>query len=99
MGRKPEGKVEKILKDLGKKIDELIADLKKVKGEAGVEFNSRVDELKRNRDSLENEFKKLRSDDRWKEVEQNLDNAGKDIRKAFDAAFKKQAYSKKENKD
>ena len=89
MDKKEHGKAEKAFKEMGARIDELIEDLKKVKGQAKDEFGDRIEELKKNRDTIEGEFRKVREDDRWKEVQTNLENAGKEIRKAFEAAFSK----------
>lgn len=89
MGRKPEGKAEKMFKDLGKKIDKLIEELKVAKAQAGDEIDDRVEELKRNRDTLKDRFKDFREDDRWSEVEKNLENAGKELKKAFKTTFAK----------
>ena len=87
MDNTQEGKAEKSFKNLGKKIDELLEDLKGFKDKAAVEFEGSVEELKKNRDSIEEEIKNLKDDDRWKEAKQNLENAGKEIKKAFENAF------------
>jgi len=89
MGRKPEGKAEKLFKKLGKKIDSLLSELNVSTGQAKNEFKDRFEEIKRNKASLENEFKdfKEKNKHKWKEVEDSFDKVGEEIRKAFQTAF------------
>lgn len=91
MTTKTQGSAEKMMKDLGKRIDELIEDLKVAKDKAKVEFADEIEELKRNRDVLESEIKGFREKhkDRFDEAERSLQKAGKEIKKAFDDIFKK----------
>ncbi len=49
MGRKPEGSTEKMFKKFGKKIDELLDDVKSSTEQAKDELNPRLEELKRNK--------------------------------------------------
>jgi len=99
MGRKPEGTAEKAFKQLGKKIDQLLVDARGLKDKAAHEFEDSIDELKRNRDSIEEEIQKLKKDDRWTEAKQHLENAGKELKKAFDDAFSKRKQSGPETKE
>ena len=87
MNETEEGRAEKQFKNLGKKIDEILQDAKGFKDKAAQEFEGSIDELKKNRDSIEEEIKRIKDDDRWKEAMQNLENAGREIKKAFEAAF------------
>jgi uncharacterized protein YukE len=91
MGRKPEGNAEKALKDLGKKIDALIADLRKAGGKAKEDFSEQWEDLQKSRDALEKEISEFREKhkDRIEEVEKNLTNAGNELKNAFKAAFGK----------
>ena len=96
MGRKPEGTAEKAFKQLGKKIDQLLVDARGLKDKAAHEFEDSIEELKRNRDSIEEEIQRLKKDERWTEAKQHLENAGKEIKKAFDKAFSKNRKSDQE---
>ncbi len=90
MGRKPEGKAEKMFKNIGKKIDELLGDLKEASNNAEEEYSDRIEELKRNGEKLKEEFSNFREkhQDRIDEVESSLKKAAQDLKKAFDSAFK-----------
>lgn len=92
MGRKPEGKAEKTFKKIGKKIDELLADLKEAGSNAEDEYADRIEELKRSGETLKEEFSNFKDkhQDRIDEVEANLKKAGGDLKKAFNSAFKKE---------
>ena len=87
MGRKPEGKTEKAFKKFGKQIDEMIVDLKNLKNKAKDEYSDQVDELKRNGETLKEEFGKLNEKDKWDEVGDRLESAGKEVKEAFKRAF------------
>ena len=91
MGRKPEGQAEKMFKKVGKKIDELLADLKEAGANAEEEYADRIDELKRSGEKLKDEFSNFKDKhkDRIDDVEQNLKKAGEDLKNAFNSAFKK----------
>ena len=91
MGRKPEGKAEKAFKNIGKKIDELLSDLKEAGSHAEDEYADRIEELKRTGEKLKDEFSNFKDkhQDRIDEVEANLKKAGEDLKNAFNATFKK----------
>ena len=92
MGRKPEGKAEKAFKNIGKKIDELLADLKEAGSHAEEEYSDRIEELKGSGEKLKDEFSNFKDKhkDRIDEVETNLKKAGEDLKNAFNSAFKKE---------
>ena len=91
MGRKPQGSAEKMFKKFGKKVDELLDDLKSSKEQAKDELNPRLEELKRNKVKIEKEFKCFIEKHRgtWDEFEKNLQKAGTQIKDAFGSAFSK----------
>jgi len=91
MGRKPEGKAEKMFKRLGKKIDELLGDIDQASDRAKEEYSDRFEELKRNKETLKKEFGdfKDKHKDKWTELESGLEKAGKEIRDSFNRAFSK----------
>ena len=97
MGRKPEGKAEKMFKRLGKKIDELLSDVDKASDKAKEDYADRFEELKRNKESLKKEFGEFRENnkDRWDEIENGIERAGSEIKEAFSKAFKKKEDTKK----
>ncbi len=91
MGRKPEGTAEKMFKRFGKKVDELLNDLDKASDKAKEEYADRFEELKRNKETLKQEFSefKEKNKDRWDEIESGFEKAGREIKNAFTQAFKK----------
>ena len=88
-----EGRAERFLSDLGKKIDELSAKIKAKAKEKGIEVDAEVEKLKKERDRLEREFEafKTKAEPRWKQMVEHLENAGQEILKAGEALFKKHA--------
>ena len=100
MSKKHEGKAEKLFKKLGKKIDGMIGDLSDMKEDAGSEFNKRMKEVKKNKETLENELKDFGSKNKhkWEEIEESLEKAAEELRKAFSIAFSKQKQKEKSKK-
>jgi len=96
MGRKPEGKAEKMFKRLGKKIDELLNDIDQASDRAKHDYADRFEELNRNKESLKKEFSEFKEKhkDKWEEVESGIEKAGKEIKEAFDRAFKTKKEAK-----
>ena len=96
MGRRPEGKAENALKNLGKKLDEFVEEIKSMADDP--KYKSRIDELKRNGEKLKGEFEEFRvkHQDAFDQVEDTFEKAGDQIRKAFDQAFTK-SDGKKDN--
>jgi len=86
MEKKDEGKAEKFLKDFGKKVDGFLAELKEAGTRVEGDFQKKYDELKASAEQLK---KEAQNKERWKEVEEGLKRAGKEMESAFKAAFKK----------
>lgn len=88
-----QGKVEKTLRDLGKKIDELINKSLHEKGDLKEDLNKRIEELKRNKETLETELKDFmsRNEGKWKEAEVYLKRAAEELKKAIEVVFQKKA--------
>ncbi|RLD19295.1 MAG: hypothetical protein DRI71_12015 [Bacteroidetes bacterium] len=89
MGRKPEGNAEKMFKTFGKKVDSFITELSDAKGNSSEEFKSRLDELKKSKDTLEDKFKDFRVEhkDKFDEVQTELERAGQEFKKAVNNLF------------
>ncbi len=81
-------KMEDVLKDLGKKIDQMIESSQLSKTEWKREIDQRVEEAKKNIDTLENSAKEVLGDkERWKEVENRVRTATKEFCNAVETAF------------
>ena len=89
MGRKPEGKAEKAFKRLGKQVDEMIKDLNNLKEKAKEDYSDQIDELKRNGETLKDEFDKFKDNEKWDEVGNHMERAGQEVKEAFKRAFRK----------
>ena len=86
MENKEEGKSEKFFKEFGKRLDQFVVEVKEAGGKAQTDFQSRFEELKQAGEKIRRE---AGSKERWKEVETSLNQAGREIERAFKSAFKK----------
>lgn len=88
-----EGRAQKLLNDLGKKIDELTRKMVEKAKESGFDADKEIEKIKNERDKLEEEFKefKERNNPRWQEMLDHLENAGQEIVKAAESIFKKRS--------
>ena len=90
--------MEDVLQDLGRKIDKLVEDSKLSKVEWKKEIDQRVEEVKKNVDTLENKTREVLGDkERWKEVEDRIKNASRELREAVEAAFRMKKDQESEN--
>lgn len=80
------GKAESMFKNFGKKVDDFVVELNEAGERMRKEFQQRYEELKDSAEKLKNE---TRNKERWKEVEDNLRKASEELKKAFEAAFRK----------
>ena len=104
MSTNTQGSAEKFMQDMGKKLDELMEDLNAFKERAKVEYADEMEELKRNKDTLKEEFEGFREkhSDRFDEIQTSLENAARELGKAVEAAFRKkqkQGGNEGESKD
>ena len=71
------GKAEKLLKDLGRKIDNFMVEIDDATENLQGEFKQRFEELKKSKDSLGKDFKdfKDKNKGKWEEVEAKIEAA------------------------
>ncbi len=82
-------KMEDVLRELGRKIDNMIDESELSKIEWKKEIDQRVEEVKKNIDTLESKTREIMGDgDRWKEVEDKIRSATHEFREAVEAAFR-----------
>jgi sugar-specific transcriptional regulator TrmB len=86
MESREEGKSEKTFKNFGKKVDQFLVELNEAGDKLQKEFEEKFEELKQTAEKLK---KEADSNERWKEVENNLKKAADELSNAFKAAFKK----------
>jgi len=82
--------VEDLFRDLGKKIDQLIERGKMSSEDVREDLDKRMEEIRKNKEKLEEDFKNFTGDkEKWKAVENSLENAARELRKAVETAFRK----------
>lgn len=81
-----EGKSERFFRDLGKKIDQFVVELKEAGTRVEADAQKKYDELK---DAAARFKKEAENKERWKEIEDHLTKATLELEKTFRAAFKK----------
>ncbi len=85
------GKAENFLRDLGRKLDDLIYKSRETTGEVSNEIEKRIEELKKSRDKFEADIQDFTSnkDGKWSLVEGQLKKAAEELKKAFDIVINK----------
>ena len=85
------GKVEEILAELGKKMDQLIEETKKAGSNVSEEAEKKIQDLRKKKEKLEEDFKGYSSNsgEKWDHAKIHLNEAATEIRRAFEAMFKK----------
>jgi histidinol dehydrogenase len=91
MAKTEQGKSEKFFREFGKKVDQFVVEVKEAGDRAHTEMEARLEEL---RIAGEKIRKEATDKDRWNEVEKSLKKAGKEMEKAFSAAFGKKEPKK-----
>ncbi len=85
------GQVEEILTELGKKIDQLIEDAKVAKDTIRDDLEIRIEELKKKKEKIEEDFNNYqeKNEGKWDEVKDHLENALSELKMAASTAFKR----------
>ncbi|MEO9805810.1 MAG: hypothetical protein ABJF04_21310 [Reichenbachiella sp.] len=93
MSTDQQGQVEKILKELGKKIDDLILEAKDAKDDIRDEVEEKIKELKKKKGKLDDEYQsfKEKNEGKWDEIKSHLSSAAEEIKMAAEAAFRKKS--------
>ena len=86
MSTEEQGKAEKAFKNFGKRVDDFIVELKEASERLEHEYQEKYSDLKASASKLKEEVK---NKERWQEVEERLEKAGEEFKRAFEAAFKK----------
>jgi phosphoglycerate-specific signal transduction histidine kinase len=81
-----QGKAEKILRDLGKRLDQFASEAQDAGSRMEADMRKKFEELKNTAEKLKQEAE---NKDRWKEVEAALKRAGEELEKAAKSAFGK----------
>lgn len=83
--KEQESKTQKIIKDISNKIDELLEQSDISKDDVKKEINIRIEELKRSRDQVNVEFKKIREDNKEtiEKAEKLAKNTAREVKSAI----------------
>ena len=86
MDNREEGKAEKMLKDLGKRLDQFASEAQEASVRVEADLRKKFEELKSSAEKLKSE---AGNKERWKEVEAALKKAGEELERAAKAVFGK----------
>ena len=81
-----EGNAERFFKEFGRKLDQFMIELKDAGNRVEADLRNKFVELKMAADKLNAEAENKK---RWKEVEESLKKAGREMENAFREVFKK----------
>ncbi len=86
-----QGQVEKVLKELGKKIDELIIEAKGAKDDIRNKVEEGIKELQKKKSDLDDEYQsfKEKNEGKWGKIKTHVISATEEIKIAAKAAFRK----------
>lgn len=84
-------KTEKVLRDWGKKIDELKARADQSKSEMKVKYYELIEGLRKKQESAGARLKELKEsgEDRWEKLKDRIEDAIHDLKNAFDRTASK----------
>lgn len=85
------GQVENMLKELGKKIDHLIADTKEAKDDITDDIEKKIVELKKRKEKLEKDWEEYKEEDKWKETKSHFINAINEIKAGMESLFSRKS--------
>ncbi|WP_188466903.1 hypothetical protein [Marivirga lumbricoides] len=87
---KTQGKAEDFFSKAGKKIDELVEELKHSDIAKKIDLKERLAELKRNKEKLERDFENFTTDNQqnFKDIVNSFEESFQDIKSAFQKATK-----------
>jgi len=84
-----QGRVEDVLKELGRKIDILIEDTKKATGSVRDEAEKKIEELKKRKTKLDEDFHRYKQQEKWQEAKSHFSTALHELKQAIESLFKK----------
>lgn len=85
------GSAEEFFRHTGKKIDDLIVEIRNQDFAKQIELEERLRELRRNKESLEKDFSKFKEDNKtvFQDIVNSFEESILDIKKAFQKATTK----------
>ncbi|MFY0687283.1 MAG: DUF4164 family protein [Cyclobacteriaceae bacterium] len=89
MATETQGKVEEILRELGKKIDDLIVDTKQASEGVKDDIEEKIQDLKERKQKLEDEFNEYKEKEKWQDAKSHFSKALQELKQAVESLFKK----------
>ncbi len=84
------GKMEQILTELGRKMDQLIYEAKHATGDFQQDLSIKMEEINKSKEKIEQELKDFTQDEaKWKEVQARLQSAAHELREAIELSFRR----------
>ncbi|MFZ9046236.1 MAG: hypothetical protein ACO2ZZ_10255 [Cyclobacteriaceae bacterium] len=81
------GKVEEILRELGKKIDHLIDEAREAKDDIRDDLEDKIQDLKNKKEKIEEDINDYKDSARWQETKEHFSNAIIEFRQAVEAVI------------
>jgi predicted nucleic acid-binding Zn-ribbon protein len=79
------GKVEDMLRELGKKIDHLIDEAKEAKDDIRDDLEDKIKDLKNKKEKIEVDINEYKDSEKWQETKEHFSNAMAEFRQAMEA--------------
>lgn len=85
MANTKSGKVEDMLRELGKKIDVLIDEAKVAKDDIRDDIEEKIKDLKKKKDKIEEDISNYKKDEKWNEAKSHFTAAITELRQAMES--------------
>lgn len=85
MASEQAGKIEEMLRELGKKIDHLIEEAKDAKDEIRDDLEVKIKDLKTKKDKIEEDISNYKDDEKWQETKTHFSKALAEFRQAMES--------------
>ena len=85
MANEKSNKIEDLLRELGKKIDILIAEGKEAKDEVRDDIEKKIAELRKKKEQLEEDIRNYKQKESWQDAKTHFSNALNELRNAVES--------------
>jgi predicted nucleic acid-binding Zn-ribbon protein len=85
MEKEQAGKVEEMLRELGKKIDVLIEEAKEAKDDLRDDIEEKINEFKKKKEKVEEDLSNYKKEERWQEAKSHFTSAISELKHAIES--------------
>jgi predicted nucleic acid-binding Zn-ribbon protein len=85
MAKEQAGKVEDMLRELGKKIDVLIDEAKDAKDDLRDDIEEKIKEFKQKKEKVEEDLSNFKKEERWQDARSHFTNAVTELKQAMES--------------